>query len=74
MNDLIESCRLANTFPKNLLCHNHHEYALNAYVRELDKRQSELFCADDAGAVDFWDLEHPTSCMLSFQVSDLLQC
>jgi hypothetical protein len=69
MNDLVESCRVANTFPKNLLCHNTHEYALDTYVRELKKRESALFCAEGEGALDFWDMEQPTSCIV---ISDII--
>lgn len=72
MDDLIESCRAASTFPKNLLCHNTYEYALDTYVRELNKRESDLFCADGEGALDFWDLEQPTSCTVIHDLSSSL--
>lgn len=74
MNDLIESCKVANTFPKNLLCHNTYGYALDTYVRELDKRQSDLFCTEGEGALDFWDLRQPASGTVVFQVCNLLYC
>ena len=60
MNDFIQSCKLATTYPKNLISpgeHQGYQHTLQNYVDNLDSRENELFGPEDKASLDFWDLD-----------------
>ena len=60
MNDFIQSCKLASTYPKNLISpgeYGGYQHTLQNYVDKLDSREKELFGPEDKATLDFWDLE-----------------
>ena len=60
MNDFIQSCRLATTYPKNLISpgeYRGYQHTLQNYVDKLDSREEELFGPEDKATLDFWDLD-----------------
>ena len=59
MNDFIQSCNAAATYPKNLISlseYRGYQHSLQTYVDHLDSRESGLFGSEDKAALDFWDL------------------
>ena len=64
MNDFIQSCKLATTYPKNLISpgeHQGYQHTLQNYVDNLDSREKELFGPEDKASLDFWDLDDGTT-------------
>jgi hypothetical protein len=61
MNDLINSCNAATTYPKNLTSPNNYQHTLQEYVDLLDQRGGELFDVEDVAALDFWELDENAS-------------
>jgi hypothetical protein len=57
MNDFVNSCNAAATYPKNLISPDEYQHSLQNYVDQLDERESQLFDADDKATLDFWDLD-----------------
>jgi len=57
MNDLVNSCGAAATYPANLISPSDYQHTLQTYVDHLDKREGELFDTEDKAALDFWDLD-----------------
>jgi hypothetical protein len=57
MNDLINSCNAAATYPKNLIAPGEYQHTLQTYVDHLDLHEGELFDSEDKAALDFWDLD-----------------
>lgn len=63
MNDFIQSCQLATTYPKNLISPGEfqgYQHTLQNYVNNLDSRENELFGPEDKASLDFWDLDDGT--------------
>ena len=61
MNDLVNSCNAAATYPKNLISPGEYQHSLHNYVHQLDERERQLFDIDDKAALDFWDLNDGTA-------------
>lgn len=61
MNDFVNSCNAAATYPKNLISPGEYQHSLQNYVDQLDDRERQLFDVDDKAALDFWDLDNETA-------------
>ena len=57
MNDFIDSCNAAGTYPKNLISPREYQHTLQRYVDHLDQCEEDLFGLEDKAALEFWDLE-----------------
>lgn len=58
MDELARSCDAAPEYPKNLVCHQTHQYVLESYVRRLEERGDNLFCGQNKAIVNFWQFDH----------------
>lgn len=56
MNEFIQSCNAVATYPKNIISHHEYQHTLQNYVDRLDRREAELFGAEDRASLHFWDL------------------
>jgi hypothetical protein len=54
---LIESCKQAAIFPRNLIDKLVPQHHLDAYFARLDNQSSRIFCEDGKAAVDIWEYD-----------------
>jgi hypothetical protein len=54
---LIESCKQASIFPRNLVRKFTPQHHLIAYFARLDEQAPRLFCEDGKAAVDIWEYD-----------------
>lgn len=61
MNELVNSCNAAATYPKNLISPGEYQHSLQTHLDQLDERESQLFDVDNKAALDFWDFDDGTA-------------
>ena len=60
MEQLLESCDEAASFPQNLIHHDTYEHNLRVYVERLDKQEPDLFHKKENARLDLVDFNSQT--------------
>ncbi len=57
MDDWVNSCHAAATYPQNLISPGEYQHSLQSYQDQLDEREKQLFDVDSKAALDLWELD-----------------
>lgn len=55
MEQVVNSCKAAADYPKNLIRSNTYEFIARAYFEKLEERQLTLFNDETRASLEFWD-------------------
>lgn len=61
MDDFVNSCNAAATYPKNLISPGEYQHSLQSYRDQLDEREKQLFDVESKATLDFWELDDGTA-------------
>jgi hypothetical protein len=61
MDDFVNSCNAAATYPKNLISPGEYQHSLQSYRDQLDEREKQLFDVETKATLDFWELDDGTA-------------
>ncbi|KAI9866764.1 MAG: hypothetical protein M1813_000706 [Trichoglossum hirsutum] len=73
MESFMKSCDAAAEYPRNLIYHNTYDYNLEAYVKRLDERESDLFSIESKASLDFWDFNEQEQEFMPFCIRSAIE-